>query len=446
MKGTRFIATLLLSSALSAPTYAGTFEDALKSAYKTNPQISAQHKVLEQSNERVSQAIAAFGPDVTASYSRGRQRTRFDTNSWSHGDLDTRQVSLTQPIFLGGTNIYNYRSSKENMLASRAQTQAVEQSILLTAVVAYMDVVQGQAVLELSQNNADVLKKQLEASQDRFQVGDVTRTDVSQSEARLSRAQSDVIQAKGDLETAIGQFERVVGYRPEGVLLMPEYYPELPNTLDEVIEYALKNNPQLHQTRYEHKSAEEAVSATIGTLLPQVSLVGSINRQDGAGVTGASEFDSDSLQLSITVPIYRTGASHSRVRAARLNARQQDYEAVDTEQLIRESAIQGWESYQTAVATIEAQEQEIRAAEVALEGVRQENQYGSRTVLDVLDAEQELFAARVNLVRAQRNRVVSFYNVMLVMGNMTLPKLNVKTELYDPEEHYNDVKWQWFGF
>lgn len=443
------VRALLVSSMLASPglAQADAFNDALKSAYENNPRIQAQRRTLEQSNERVSQAIGNFRPEVSATYENGRQRTRFDGSEWSYGDTEVRQLSFQQPLFLGGQNIFGYSSAKNQMLSGRADLMTQEQEVLLDAVIAYMDVVQNESVLRLSENNESVLARQLEASQNRFEVGDVTRTDVAQSEARLARAQSDTIQARGDLESAIANFERVIGYKPENLPLpVPGEFPQLPRTLEDAIEFALTNNPSVTSAKYLQESAEDSVAQNVGGLLPQVSLVGRMSRDDGAGSFGTSEFDNDSITVNVTMPIYQQGNQYSRVREAKLINKRREFEKENTEDAVRESVIQAWENLQTAISTIEAQEQNIRAAEIALDGVRQEQQYGARTVLDVLDAEQELFVAKVNLVRAQRNRVVSIFNLLLVLGQMDIRTLNVDAEPYDPETHYDDVKWQLIGF
>jgi len=444
--GRSVVLAWLMSSALVSVAQAGSFEEALKSAYETNPRVQAQRRVLEQTNERVSQARSAFLPDISANYTKGRQRTSFDAADWNAGNTETRTLTVNQSIFNGGTNIYNFRSSENRVLADRAGLSGVHQTVLMDAVKAYMDVVKNQAVLELSKNNSDVLEKQLQASRDRFKVGDVTRTDVAQSEARVARSKSDVIQAKGDLETAIATFERVIGYKPKIPLTMPEYYPALPKDISEAIEVAIASNPNLQSAQHDKNAADDNINATIGTLLPQLSLVGSMERQDGAGVTGNSQFDTDAVKLNVSLPLYRTGAEYSRVRTAQLISKQQGFKVADSNQEVRENMIRTWENLQTATATIESQERVIDAAKIALDGVKQENQHGSRTVLDVLDAEQELFAARVNLVRAQHSRAVAFYNVLLVLGKLDFDTLRIDAKEYDPKEHYNSVKWKMIGF
>lgn len=442
---TLLTATVLCTPAITA--YAGPFEEAMKAAYEHNPRIHAQRKVLEQSNERVSQAVGNFRPNVNALYETGRQRSRFDASEWNYGDTTTKQLTVNQPIFQGGTEWFRYFSAKNQVLAGRADLMTLEQQVLLDGVVAYMDVVQNESVLRLSENNEGVLGKQLDAANNRFEVGDITRTDVAQSQARLARSQSDSIQARGDLESAVANFERVIGHKPQSLPLpVPTEFPPLPATLEEAIKVAMDNNPSIKSAAYIRESAEDDIGTNVGGLLPQVAVIGRMTREDGAGTTGTSDFDTDALLLNVSIPIYQQGNQYSRVREARLIEKRREFEMENTEDAVREGVIQAWENLQTAISTITAQEEAIRAAETALSGVRQEQQYGARTILDVLDAEQELFIARVNLVRAERNRIVSIYNLLLVLGEMDIGTLGVKATAYDPEEHYDSVKWQMIGF
>lgn len=448
----RAVFTLMLTTALSVFTLpqsarADAFVEALTSAYETNPRIQAQRRVLEQSNEQVSQAIGQFRPTLNASYQNGRQRTSFDGSPRSEGDLENKTLNLNQPIFLGGANFFRYFGTKERMYANRETLASVEQEVLLDSVVAYMNVIRDYSVLELSRNNENVLRRQLEASRDRFSVGDVTRTDVAQSEARLARARADTIQAEGNLESSIAEFERVIGYRPENLPLpLPEALPPLPATLEDAVKRAQAHNPSVQSSHHAKEAADEDVGVAFAALLPQVSLQGTLSRQDGTGVTGASTFDSDQLLVNVSIPLYQNGSEYSAVRESELVSKQRKYELLDTKQRVREATIQAWENLQTAISTIESQQQQVEAAEIALDGVRQEHRFGARTVLDVLDAEQELFVARVDLVRAQRNRYVSVFNLLLLLGDLKIEQLGAETEVYDPEDHYDSVKWQLIGF
>ncbi len=444
LSGLLFLVSLCMALPQTASSM--TLEEAMASAYETNPRIHAQRKRLEETNEGVAQAVSGFRPTITGLYSDGRQRTRFDSPKWSAGDSRTQQITLEQPLFRGGGTLAQYSAAKNLVEAGRADLRTTEQEVLLDTVLAYMDMVQNRAILALSESNENVLREQLRASQDRFDVGEVTRTDVAQSESRLARAQSDSIQAGGDLESSIAEFIRVTGVEPGEEQAFPAEYPGYPKTLQEVIDRALENSPTIVSTRYQRDAADDAIGTNVASLLPQVSLVGTMQREDGAGVLGASQFDSDSLVVQVNIPIYQAGQAYSQVRASKLAARRSDFQLTDAQDAAREAAIQAWENLQTSIATIAAQEEESRAAEIALDGVRQEQQYGSRTVLDVLDAEQELFISRVNLVRAQRNRAVSIYNLLLVMGDLTADNLELGVDSYNVQEHYDDVRWQSIGF
>ncbi len=276
-------------------------------------------------------------------------------------------------------------------------------------------------------------------------MGEVTRTDVAQSEARLSVARSQVISAEGSLISAIARFERVIGYKPEGMLSQPSELPELPATLEEALNHSRMENPELLAAIHRAKSSEYDVWTNKSAILPRVDLVGNMSRQKG-GSGFSRSFDQDSLAVEVSIPIYQAGTEYSRVREAKNIARQRKYEKQDTQLVVEQAVTSAWEQLETAIATIRTRDEQIQAAEVALEGVRQEQEYGARTVLDVLDAEQELFTARTNLVQAQRNRVVAAYNLLLTLGKLTPNYLHLPVEQYDAREHYDDIKWQPVGF
>ncbi|MFZ4125844.1 MAG: TolC family outer membrane protein [Rickettsiales bacterium] len=439
---------LSLSTFLAAPAFAAedTFKQALVATYTENPRIKAERQRQESSDEEVAQAVSGFRPTAVANYDRGRQRTDFGGAGWSYGKAEDKSLRVEQPLFRGFGTISSYRAAKQRVQAGQAQLMAVEQAIMQQAITAYMDVVANQSLLELSRNNKDVLEKQLQASKERFDVGEVTRTDVAQSEARLSQARTDVISAEGRLISAIAAFERVVGYKPEGSLSVPKHAPELPASLKEALAAARDANPQLLSAIRTYKAADQDVWTNTSTLLPRVSLVGSMSKQKGAGVLGSSTFDQDKLTVNVQIPLYQSGAEYSRVREAKAIARQQKHTAMDTELSVEESVTRAWEALETSIATIAEREDQIKAAEIALDGVKQEQEYGARTVLDVLDAEQELFTARTNLVRAERDKTVATYNLLVTMGALSPEALELDVASYDPNENYDAIKWQPIGF
>lgn len=422
------------------------FKDALGATYENNPRIKAERQKLQGIDENVNQALSGFRPSAGITYDRGRKRTALGGAGWNYSDVDDTSFRVEQPLFRGFGTISSYRAAKQRVKAGQADLMAVEQGVLLEAIAAYTDVVTSQSLLELSRNNRDVLEKQLQASKDRFEVGEVTRTDVAQSEARLSQARTEVISAEGQLISAIAAFERVVGFKPEGTLALPGHTPELPASLQEALTHAREANPQLLSALRNYKASDYDITTNLSTILPRVSLVGTMSEQEGAGALGNANFEQDSIVVNFQIPLYQSGAEWSRVREAKAIARQQKHNAMEAELSVEESVTRAWESLETSIATITERDDQINAAEIALDGVKQEQEYGARTVLDVLDAEQELFTARTNLVRAKRDRTVATYNLLLTLGRLTPESLELGVASYDPNEHYNDIKWQPIGF
>ncbi|OYW12997.1 MAG: hypothetical protein B7X02_03030, partial [Rhodospirillales bacterium 12-54-5] len=301
---------------------ASSFTDALEAAYAHNPRITAERARQEATDEGVSQALSNLRPSVSANYQVGRQTNSINQGNDTTGTYHNEGLTLTEPLFRGGGTWASYHAAKQRVQAGQYQLSSVEQQVLLDAVTAYMDVVQASSILDLSKNNQDVLEKQLKAAQERFKVGEVTRTDVAQSEARLSGAKSQMIAAQGQLVSANSAFERVVGHKPEGALAMPDTMPELPAKLDEAIDMAHNANPEMLTAVHSAKSAHYLVDASAATLLPQVSLVGSMNRQYGVDFPGQAQSAQDRIGVNVSIPLYQGGAEYSRVREASSTARQ----------------------------------------------------------------------------------------------------------------------------
>lgn len=439
------IGCLTLSPLTAADAAAMSLKEALESAYDQNPILKSERENLAAIDERVAQAISEFRPSLTADYSRGRQKLQFGGTPPSYSTRETKQLTLTQPIFDGFGSVSRYKASELQVKAGRAQLRAVTQDVLLQTITAYMDVLRDKAVLDLSKNNVGVLNKQLDASEDRFEVGEVTRTDVAQSKARVSRAVSEEAQADGALAASIATFRRVVRAHP-GVLQSQEQIPTLPGTLPAAITHAEAHNPSLQRAIHTENSLEKQVKANKAEVLPSVALQGYMRREEGAGSLGGGDFDNDAILLNVSIPLYQSGAEYSRVREAKNNHRRSKYESLDARNETVERVTRAWENLEASIASIQANDSAIEAAEIALDGVKQEQQYGARTVLDVLDAEQELFSARVNLVRAQRNKLVAAYTLLAEMGQLTPQSLGLDVKVYNPEEHYKEVKYQPIGW
>ena len=418
------------------------FLQALISAYNTNPRLKAAREELKAVDEGVATALSGFRPSASAEYSKGRQRSR-STADWGYNDSRSRGATISQPLFRGGRTIYGYQGAKQAVKSARAALQLTEQDIILAAVDTYSEVFEKQSVLELSQNNANVLNEQLEATRARFDVGELTRTDVAQAEARYAQSIAELQQAEGNLKTAKATFQKIVGYAPEN-LLPDSVIPELPVTLSNAIAIADAHNPALLAAKHNKKAAGYGVDQAVGSILPEVSLNGSLNRSSGSGFFG--KFDNDALTLNLSVPLYQSGAEYSRVREAKNRHQQSKYMEVDMKNEVTESVTRAFEDYRTSLSVIQSTAAAVEAADIARAGVHEENQFGVRTILDVLDAEQEVFRNRVNLVRAERTKTTQAYRLLASIGKLTAENLGLPVDIYDPKAHYNDVKWLPIGF
>lgn len=420
-------------------------KEALAKAYLNNPALAAGRSSLKATDELLPQALSGYLPNVNAEYNRSKQDIEYNTGTEDNGISEVRQLTLRQPVFRGFETVSQTKRAENLIRAGRENLKQVEQNVLSQSVVAYIDVVQAQEILKLSTNNENVLNKQLGATRERFDLGENTKTDVSQSEARYARATSDRIQAEGRLIAAKATYERLIGEKPID-LRMPAKLPVTANSIDEVIAKALDSNPALKRAEHTSAAAKNDVSILKSRLLPTVSLVGQLSEEKGLNSSLGNERDTQSVGLSISVPIFQSGAEYSRVRQSKRTAEQRRQEQDDEHNATVEGATRAWRDLETARATITSTSSAVKAAQVALEGVRQESEVGSRTTLDVLNAEQELFIARVDAVDAKRNEVVAAYNVKAVMGELTAQGIGLNVPVYDPKKHSKDVRYQMIGF
>jgi len=419
--------------------------DAIILAYQNNPTLQAQRASVRVADEGVPQAKSGWRPTVEILGDGGAIAEETDGATL---ERDTRgrysaNLRVTQNVFSGGGTMADIRRAKNSVRAERARLAVTEQDVLLSVVRAYMDVFRDAAVLRLNINNEKVLARQLEATRDRFNVGEVTRTDVSQAEARLSRATADRIQAEGDLQIGRGVFVQIVG-QPPADLTKPPTVTDLPTSREETIALAQSNNPIVLAALFDERAADANVKVVRSELLPKVDVVGEGGRSRNQS---ASDFtrDSASITAQLTVPLYQRGSVSSRVREAKQVVGRNRLLLSEARREATEAGNSAWESLVTARARIRSFSAEVRANRIALEGVQQEALVGSRTVLDVLDAEQELLDAQVNLVRAERDEIVAQYELLSAIGRLTGNGLSLNTELYTPEVYYNSVRDKLWG-
>ncbi len=436
----------LTLAGMAASVQAQTLEEALATAYTTNPTILAARAQLKAVNEEVPQELSNWRPLVTVTGSAGYQRTDTEgTFSAGTQDLLPRQVTvgITQSLYRGGRTEAGTRRAEADVRAERAGLLDTEQTVLLGAATSYMDVWRDQSVLRLNINNEQVLRRQLEASQDRFQVGEITRTDVAQSESRLARATADRVAAEGALAASRARFQEAVGIYP-AILSDPPGVEGLPVSQDGVVKTALDRNPEVVGATFSEESARHQVRVEIGQLLPELEVIADYTYSE-EGSFEDSESETLRALAQVSLPLYQQGLVSSQVRQGKQIASQRRLEIEESRRSAEQGAIDAWENLQTARAQIVAFQSEVNSTRIALEGVRQENLVGARTILDVLDAEQEFLDAQVNLVGARRDELVAGFEVLSAMGRLTAQELDLAVEIYDPQTDYEAVRDKWFG-
>ncbi len=425
---------------------AESLREALASAYKKNPRIDAERARLRATDEEVSRANSGYRPTVTGSADIGYERRDSKPQSPADGENHPKgyAVNASQPIFNGFRTLNGVREAEATVRAGRETLRNVEQEVLLQAVTAYMDVVRDQEIVKLRENNVSVLSRELKATQDRFSVGEVTRTDVAQAEARRAGSVSQLDLARANLKTSRATYERVVGHPPSHLQAQRPHAKLLPKSVEEAIRISYLESPTVVTALYREQAARHNVDKIWGELLPEVRVDANYShRYDPSRTTDETEVTTVTGRL--TVPLYQAGEVHARVRQSKHThvSRLQEIEQSRTE--VRERVVQAWSQLTAARAALESDQIQVNATRTALAGVREEEKVGQRTLLDVLNAEQEALNAEVTLTTTQRNLVVASFNVVASIGRLNVADLGTVEKVYDPEVHYHDVRRKWWG-
>jgi TolC family type I secretion outer membrane protein len=432
-------------AALTLPASAETFtlNEALGVTYETNPQLEAARAGLRATDENVATANSNFRPSMSVGASYGYEKIPPFLGGSPTSTPLSGQLSLNQTVF-NYSDIAQISKAKSQVKAGRAQLVSTEESVLLAAVTAYMNVVRDEATVKLRQNNVAVLQKQRDATQEQFKVGELTRTDVAQSQARLAGAQADLINAEGLLAISRANFEHQIG-RPAETLETEPNLPVLPKEQQAAIEMALKLNPDLLAARQNVKAADHQVEVALGALMPNVTVNGQYQYAQNNPSYGPFTIHALTVLGNLNVPIYQGGAEDAAVRQAKELRGQAQMNATDTERQVLYSTRAAWQAYTSATATIISNQAQVDANKVAYQGVKLEQQVGARTILDVLNAEQELLNSQVNLVSSKRDAAVAAYQLLSAIGTLTARGLALNVRAYDPLEHYDDNAGRWIG-
>jgi outer membrane protein len=452
-------AAAILAAAMSSGAAAQTIDDALAAAYRSNPQLLSARAQLRALDEGVPAALSGWRPTVTLNGSLGKaydvSRSRSNSTPGPgytttildrYRTPDTANIQVTQPLYRGGQTVAAVSQAENNVEAGRASLVSTEQQVLLQAATVYANLLRDQATLDLSINNEQVLRAQLDQTQNQFEVGQVTRTDVAQAEARLEQGIAARIQAEGNLASSRAAYEQVIG-EPAPVRVSPPHLPPTLPTTEAQVRKEIANNPDVITARYNEKAAADAIDTFLGQKLPQVNLTGIVQRntETGGGVGRGQQIDDATVAVTVTLPLYQAGLVDAQARQAKQTAGQRRIDIQTQQRSTEATAIQNWDQLNSARAQIASFQAQVRAAEIALEGIQQEQRVGLRTVIEVLNAEQDLFSARVSLVGSQRDEVVFAYQLSASVGQLLAGNLNLAVEIYDPVTHYNESRGRWFG-
>jgi outer membrane protein len=425
------------------PASGETLRQALSSAYKFNPRLDAARATLRATDEEVPRALSGYRPSVTGSADTSYRHTTTSPGSNSNGESNPRGygVGLVQPLFRGFRTVNAVSAAEATVRAGRETLRLAEQSVLLEAVTAFGDVVRDSAIVRLRENNVTVLTRDLRATQDRFSVGEVTRTDVAQAQARRAAAVAALDLARANLKTSRAAFERVIGHPPSN-LVEARASTMVAGSVGENVEISLRESPNVVSALYREQAARFNIELVRGELLPTAQLEANYaKRFDDQSTIDWSE--TTSVTGRLTVPFYTGGEVQARVRQAKHThlQRLQEIEQARTE--AQAQVVTAWAQLQAAQAAVESDNTAVNANRIALAGVREEERVGQRTLLDVLNAEQELLNAEVNLATDRRNVVVASYTVLSTIGRLNAQDLGVASLVYDAEAHYHDVRRKW---
>ena len=425
---------------------AESLNEALASAYQYNPRLDAERARLRATDENVARAMSGFRPTVNGQADFNYQNIASTPATTSSGLAHPRNYSISaeQSVFNGFRTVNAVKGSEAGVRAGREQLRFTEQSILLDAATAYMNTLRDQAIVRLRESNVGFLSTELKATQDRFAVGEVTRTDVAQSQARRAGAVSDLDLAQANLKSSRASYEQIVGH-PPGDLAQPSGYESgLPHSLDEAIAVAMKENPNVVGSLYSEEEARYSVDEIRGELLPEVSVSANYSASDDLSPF-LKDQERTTLTGRVTVPIYEGGETYARVRQAKHThiSKLQEIEQSRTE--VQARVVAAWSQLQAAKAQLESDKVQVESNEIALSGVREEERVGQRTLIDVLDAQLELVNAQVRLVGTKRNIVVTNFTVLQSIGRLEMSQMGLTSPVYDAEIHANEVRRQWFG-
>lgn len=441
---------LTASTALSA--HADTLETALAKAYEYNPSLKAARAATSAVDENVAIAKSGYRPTlkIEGAYTDSKvnsNRSKFGGTKPVDGYDRTLSATITQPIFSGFTTVNSVSSAKSSAKAAQANLSATEQDVLMNAATAYLTVLRDEAIVKLQKNNEKLLKKELDETRERFKVGEVTTTDVSQAEASYASAQSQRISAEGDLEASKAVYKQVIGEEPNGTEDPREIAKMFPKSIKEALDYAKNHNYDLNAARHNLKAKKYDVKTQKGSLLPSVSAYASAGRLKSQDWTVEKNPTDNSVEMGInfSMPIYNAGSSRAQIRQSKYYRWQAQEDLLNTQDALYSNITSYWEYLCANKAKITSVKAQIKAYQIALDGVREEEALGNRTVLDVLNQYQYLLDSEVEEVTTRYDYYISGLQLLSAMGKLTAKDLELNVDLYDADAKYKETAGKWLS-
>ncbi|MBI3672309.1 MAG: TolC family outer membrane protein [Rhizobiales bacterium] len=435
---------------------ADTLPQALSQAYLGNPTLRAARAQQRATDENVPQALSGWRPTVTLQGNIGPtftdqtsiptaslfSTTKKTTETYTQNMDGQVKITLTQPIFRGFGTVEGTAQAEANVRAGQQNLLGTEQQVLFNAVQAYAYVIYYRELVSLQQENVGVLEAQLKASNERFKVGEITRTDVAQSKASLSQAKGTLAAYQSQMANWVATYVQIIGNQP-GKLVSPPLV-KTPPSLEEAYRIAEQTNPTILSQAFVEEAANHAVGVQRAPLLPQLSLQATASAYDNLSQRGGHT-ESASIYGVLTIPLYEQGYYYSKVRQAKQSASQARIQVIEKVRAVRQVVAATWNAVGASRQEISAANDQVAAAQLALDGVKEEYRAGTRTTLDVLNAQQAVVTARSTLIQFRRDQVLNAYLMLSSIGRLTARDLALQVPLYDPGENYRKVRDKWFG-
>ncbi len=432
-------AALVAVSLVPVSANAETILGAMAKAYENNPDINAARAGLRATDEGVAIAKSGYRPVITATASASRTQTepggldlKVQTNAASAG------VSFTQSLFDGFQTRNNVRAAKSNVFGGQQDLLNTEMTILASAAQIYANVVRDDQIVRVRQQNLQFLREQRNAAQARFDVGEGTRTDIALAQAQLESARAALLSAQAQYKSSVAVYKQIIGTLPKNLNRPVPAHKVLPSSVTNAVQIGLREHPTILSAQYTVDAAGFNVKSVEGTMLPGVSLSGSVTHSSGG--TNVS-----SIGASLTVPIYQGGLASAQVRQAKETLGQARILVDSARRQVEQNIVTDWATLEASIASITANQAQVRAAQLALKGVVEERKVGQSTTLDVLETQSNVLSAQEDLAQSQRDAVVASYSLLNSMGRLTVKRLSLKVAQYRPQQHYNAVKDKWIG-